>query len=80
LLDDFSERLINGGKAEVEAFVVLRDSGESIEVEEDFDEFAKEIGDSQLNDDLVPLADSFVEDSHDGQEVVRFLRVVVEAE
>ena len=39
---------------------------------------SEERGEADLGEDAVPLVDSFVEDSHNCQQIMRFLLVVVD--
>jgi hypothetical protein len=79
LLQNFPERLFEGGEAEVEPFVIGSNGGQAIEVEEDEEELGEERGQPDVDEDVVPLTDTFVEHPHDCQQVVRLLLVVAEA-
>lgn len=78
LFQDFSDGFFKRSKAEVKTFVVGSDSRKAVQVEEDEEQLSEERGEADLGEDAVPLVDSFVEDSHNCQQIMRFLLVVVD--
>ena len=80
MFDCFSEEFVDLGETEVEFFVVLGNRAESVEVKEYFEQITEKFSYSEIKNGAVPLADSFIEDSHDSQEIMWLLLVVNHAE